>query len=145
MATRICKALVLTSTAALIGTLCVWTFATRVDCRSQQISLGPGLYVSAQRSGFDGQLLLFDDLKNGPHRGINAYHAVDDSRPLPGIAVWSSSGGLIPGMAHPGWWTVYVSLLYPIGLFALPPTVWLLRRRKRAGRGFPIGDDTATG
>ncbi len=140
VATRIGKALVLTSTVALIGTIGVWTFASRVDCRSQQISLGPSLHVSAMRRGYDGQLLLFDDLKNGPHRGINAHHAVDVSRPLPGIAVWSSSGGI---MAHPGWRTVYVSLLYPVGLFTLAPMVWLLRRRKPARRGFPVGDDTA--
>ena len=140
MATRIWKALVLTSTAALIGTLCVWTFASRVG-RSQQIGLGPGFYVSAKRTGFDGRLLLFNDLKNGPHAGINAYHSIDVSRPLPGIDVWSSSGGL---MAHPGWWTAYVSLLYPIALFAIAPTAWLLRKRKLAGRGFPVRDDAAT-
>ena len=93
MATRIGKALVLVSTAALVGTICAWGFASRVDCRSQQISLGPELYASIQRSGFNGGFLLFDDLNNGPHRGINAYHALEISRPLPGVTLWSSSGG----------------------------------------------------
>ncbi|HEV2295413.1 MAG TPA: hypothetical protein VGR35_16300 [Tepidisphaeraceae bacterium] len=46
MATRIGKVLVLASTAALVGTICAWAFASQVDCRSQQISLGPGLYAS---------------------------------------------------------------------------------------------------
>ena len=141
MATRIGKVLVLFSTAALLGTLCVWAFASRVP-RSQQISLGPSLYVSARGSSFDRQLLLFNDLQNGPQHGINALHAIEVSRPLPGITVWSSSGGL---MAHPGWWTTYVNLLYPIALFAVPPTVWLLRRRKPSGRRFPLPDETATG
>lgn len=131
----------LISAAALVGTLCLWTFASGVG-RSQQIAFGPGLYASAQRTGFDGQLLLFNDRKNGPQYGINAYHSFDVSRPLPGIAVWSSSGGL---MAHPGWWTAYVNLLYPIGLFAIVPTVWLFRKRKPPGRGFPVHGETATG
>jgi hypothetical protein len=139
--TRIWNALALISTGALIGTLCLWMVASRI-WRSQQIALGPGFHATVQRSGFDGQLLLFNDPKNGPHYGINALHSVDVSRPLPGIAVWSSSGGLT---AHPGWWTAYVSLLYPIGLFAIAPTVWLLRKRKPSGRGFPVCGDTATG
>ena len=99
--------------------------------------------MTATRSGFDGRLLLFDDLKNGPHRGINAYHLINVSRPLPGIAVWSSSSGII--MAHPGWWTLDVSLFYPIGLFAIAPLVWLLRKRKRGGHGFPVCGDAAAG
>ncbi len=143
----------------LLATLCVWAFAIRINDQSQQLSLDSSFHVTARAPhsakwyrNLDRQVLVFNDVKNSPHRGLITYHSHDVSRPLPGISIersgpgisaWVSGSG--PAQTNLPWFTVYVSLLYPIVLFAIAPLAWLLRRFKRAARGFPVvADPTAS-
>ena len=146
MTTRTTNALVLVSTAGLIAAVCVWAFAARVNHQSQQISFGSSLHVTARgTSRLDRQFLVFNDLKNSPHRGLIAYHSLNVWRPLPGISIWRSGPGISAWVSGSGpiqtkfrWVTVYVSVFYPMVLFAIAPLVWLRRKYRRAGRGFPV-------
>jgi hypothetical protein len=143
---RTSNAAVLASTGGLLAALCVWAFAARIDDQSQQISLGSSLHLTARGPhwrewyrNLDRQLLVFNDVKNSPHRGLITYHSYDVWRPLPGISIersgpgisaWVSGSG--PAQTNLPWFTVRVSLFYPMVLFAIAPLAWLLRRFKRA-------------
>ncbi len=163
MTTRTSNALVLASTAALVVALCVWAFATRINDRSQQVSISSNLHMTVWSPGWrkwyrnlDRQFLVFNDVKNSPNRGLSALHSLDVWKPLPGISIWRSGPGVSAWVARTGpvqtksrWFTVYVSLYYPIVLFAIAPATWLIRRYrhfKRAGRrGFPVVPSPAVG
>jgi hypothetical protein len=137
MANHIAKALILISTVGWVGAVCVWALAGREE--SREISLGRNLFLTVTRHGLRGEVLVFNDPKNSPHRGLLALHMTRDWDPLPGVSVCQSSPDF--GMSAVWWFTARINLLYPIGLFSVPPLIWLLRTRRRAGRGFPVGGD----
>jgi hypothetical protein len=133
---------VIIAAAGLAGTIVLWTAAQRLNHHAEQLSIAPNFHVTATRRGFNGYLIVFNDLKNSPHRGLSAVHGFDSRQPLPGVDVWRSAPELLAtattGPASYRWYTVYVNLNYPMALFAIPPLVWLLRRRTHAARGFPV-------
>lgn len=160
MANGISRGLIILSTVGLLAAIALWLLAPSINDQSQQVSLGSNLHLTASCSHYrrwyrnlDRELLLFNDLKNSPHRGLIAYHVTERWSPLPGISILRSGPGFLgtaPGSGIPQrdlrWFTAYVSLYYPITLFAITPAIWLIRRYRRyrrGGRGFPVVTDPA--
>jgi len=132
------------STVVLGSLMILWFLAQSIEPRSQHLSLGSGFHVSASGSMAKPRLDFFNDTVYGPYRG--------------GIISVSGSGG---GGGGPDttyyfgdvagiyyryfywrtgavWWTLSVSMFYPIVIACVVPVAWMIRRVGKRRTGFPV-------
>jgi hypothetical protein len=135
MATRI--------SAALLGlTLFLAAVSIRLDPRPYHISVGNHFHLSVQ----DGCLLIFNDANYGPYNGsIIDVSSAEEKEPAGAILEKNGFGDSVilyyRYYRTDQWtlWTLSVSLLYPMALFAMLPVIWsiraLVRRRREKANG----------
>ena len=128
------------STALAVGmaNLCLATIFTSPS--EHCLSLTPSIHISVRRGSRDaspGRVVVFNDAEYGPYRG-SIIEIVDPDRkvnPPPGWKdAWADKLGVYyrcfcrrDGQTL---WTLAVSLWYPLVVFAAPPAVWFVQRRK---------------
>jgi hypothetical protein len=120
--------------------LVAWPLARHTDPRTQRVQLGSQRYVSLDAYGPDGRdarLVIFN-LSFGPYCGgiVGVGTRVSGFGDTLGIYYRRLTSADIPG----SWWTLRISLAYPLVVAVVLPLVWLLQRRwlTRAQRGSPV-------
>jgi hypothetical protein len=118
----------------------VWLTASSVDPRKKFVSLSTGCHLSVDARGADARLEVFNDATYGPYSGSIIGIAGDPNGPK------VSGVGDVAGIYHrmirwpngTSLWTLSLSLIYPMVACTVLPVVWVIRRSRQRGRGFPV-------
>lgn len=140
MANRLFNIAALVSTIAFCLIVIGWAVAWRVDSRKQFVSLAASCHISIEAHGLDARLVVFNEASYGPYSGSIIGIANDPSRPkVSGVGdvagiyyrhiLWPNGASL---------WTFSLGLAYPLVVATILPVLWVIRRRHRRGRGFPV-------
>ena len=144
MSRRIFNALSLISAILLVGTAMLWVWSYWTDPRKECLSFSGDFHVAVR----SGRVSFFSDKEYGPYRG-SIIALTSPERPAERIFAerrgfgdtagiyyryfrWADSGAVL--------WTVSVSLVYPLIVFMLSPTLpawkwWRHRARQATGTG----------
>ena len=139
MATRLFNLAALASCAVLAAAVVLFGIANWVDPNRQFVSVGERCHLTVTSQELDRRLVAFNDAQLGPFlRGVipgsqGTYPSVLFDR-VPGVFVLSV--GFFE-VRH-RFWTASVHLGYLATLSALLPAAWIIRRRRRSRRGFPV-------
>lgn len=130
--------------AASVAVFCLiaaaWLAAGGVDPRKQFIRLSAGFHLTLHAHGADARVVVFSDPTDGPYTGSILALAGDPNAPT--VSGIGDVAGIYYRMIR--WpdgqslWTVSLSLIYPLIAAALLPCAWIIRRSRRARRGFPV-------
>lgn len=117
---------VVTAFTPLAFTIVLYMISFQLDAREQQLALGSNAFVAIQ----DGRLSFFSDAQYGPYRG--SIISLSDGVHPPD---YEQSGFDLPGLYYRWFcfktgpfWTLTISLVFPIGLGAIMVGLWLFRR-----------------
>jgi hypothetical protein len=126
-----------------------WLLAARYDTLNpsgtQFLSLSSRFHVTIDAHAFPARIVFFSDSTFGPYAGaISAGRATPTA---PQITRFGDTAGIY--YRHFRWpngktlWTLSLSLLYPLSLCTILPTLWLLRRSRlrTTARGFEVTND----
>jgi hypothetical protein len=128
------------STIAFCVIVIAWIAAGRVDPRKQFISLSTTCHVTIDARGADARLEVFNDASYGPYSGSIIAIAGDPNRPK--VSGVGDVAGIYYRMIR--WpngaslWTLSLSLAYPLVVATVLPALWVIRRSRHRGRGFPV-------
>ncbi len=136
----ILKIITWTSAVLLILVLCLVTAGARLHPLSDYVSLSPDVHLSVSH----GRFIVFNNAKYGPYDGSVDTPGYESARYIEKTAFGERCGLYYRYCRTAYWslWTVKVSLLYPILIFAVLPLVWFVRavaalRRAKAGAEQP--------
>jgi hypothetical protein len=151
MANRAFNIAALVSAVLLGFTALLWLSAYFLNPHEHHLSITQRSHIGVW-GGFDGpwsgRLVFFND-PDGPYRGsIIALSDADSKTPA---VIWRGAWGDSLGVYYRHFylpksgitvWTLMISLLYPLGLFAILPLAWVWRRWR--GRRDPLSCNIVT-
>jgi hypothetical protein len=146
MANRLLNFAAVVSGAIFLLVLAAWFVAGRIDPRTQCVTV-PGMRISVDAGGRDRRLEVY----HGSICGLYSDTFTDTVRGDPRERV--SKLGDVAGIFFyrirwPNgvvWWTLSLSLLYPLAVASVLPAWSLIRRSRHPRRGFPVDGVRAAG
>ena len=138
----------LTSAILLISTIALWLAAFVANPWDHHMSVTGSLHIGVW-GGCDGptfgRVVFFNDEESGPYHGSIIALADEHGNPHPRYRVraWGDSFGVyyrhfyFPDSDRT-LWTLIVSLLYPLALFAVLPLAWGWFRWRRVPLALPV-------
>ncbi|HUO07315.1 MAG TPA: hypothetical protein VM008_03215 [Phycisphaerae bacterium] len=137
------------SVVAFVAVLISWSIARYVNPCKTSLPLLPDCYISFSTIMGDARLHVFND-RRGPYNGgivaLAGSYPGDPKTPT-GVGVGDAAGVYFRYICWPDGhilWTLSVSLVYPLTVFAILPLLWLNRRSRIWRRGFPVNANGPT-
>jgi hypothetical protein len=136
---------VLLSTVTLCLLCIAWLVAGFTNPCAQHLNLNHQWHIGLDSRGIDARMEIFSG-SYGPYSGgITSVAGPHGQLPdTPRVLGFGDTLGVyfrrVPIPSGGYWWTLSLSLAYPLVLAAILPSVWVLRHRKRTSlrRGFPV-------
>jgi hypothetical protein len=126
--------LTILSTVLFVGSAVALAWGSQLNPWEHHIVLGPKLAVGVWglwEWEWDTRVVIWDDLEYGPYRG-SIYNVSDGQGPrmrgFDGIGIYYRN---LEAGSQSRFWTLMVSLWYPVILFAILPVIYLWRKRRR--------------
>ena len=152
MAKRLFNLGALVSAAAVVLVAVAWSFAGSSDPRTQHLNFAHEWHLGVDASGADARAEIFNGTFGPYHGGITSVSGPHGQSPgQPQTSGVGDTLGIyfrrVPSPAGGCWWTLSVSLAYPLGVAVILPSAWVALRRRRASRrrGFTIDRSPAAG
>ena len=129
------------SFAFLIFVALVWLLTAATKPVEKIFSLNDSCHLCLRTNGLDARVVLFSDKVSGPYTG--SVVAFTGNETSPRVSGFGDAAGIyyrrITLPTGKSFWTVSLSLIYPLGLAAVLPLMWFIRRwRRQKPAGFLV-------